>query len=1354
MRMNSKFYSFLLIPSFTFGCSNEKNKDRIKQNDFNHLILTTQTTKDEEIGTLIDTSYNEINAAEEILGKKEILDILEYYRKSIDKTLTNEEKYQLIMDIMLILPDEFEVDSSVYTSTYNKFANTLKDLYERTSEVVPKKIHFIWAGSELNEIQKDYIKLWAKLNSDYDVFVWYDSDAIYANRIKTKISDYVHAGLRKNRTHANIYEERYADKIINIQNDLSKFMEISINSSQNDIDYDVLKNDFIKSDLLIDLENKENILDNKKLYIEEIKKEFLKAEGKIVLKDIRNELDNWNMKKYYDQEINLRMNFAAASDIFRAKLENKYGGVYFDVDIFPSLASNIYFLDNDPQLLRSISKNRSLIKLVNLAFIESILNENIELKKFIKGRHFKSSENLDHLKDTLSTELNHYPDDISQKMLNLPQKILEAAVKSKSTPIIDLFNKLGDLRIRKGQFKTATEINNVIISHPSVNETDWINGVLHSIKNNYFILNYIHHGTSGKKAELSNHIATIDFDDMRFSNALLNYRYDGLLTNSKSTITISGPGVYNRFLENRYGILAITKNYFKSIKWFEHRNSIFNNNTEQDKFSSWLVKEDDNGKLKKKSVEKHYIMSIGEDDNIKKSAMMLFRGASNRKKENLYKFSLNENEVFKPTDTPFSANEESRLQIIANSSVEKIGERSFLKIGGFYPDALAERIAKQFTWGNSTDPSFEHISILSCDQNEENSFLMGTFVEALLNRLEELDISVRKLYLRTNLSRITEFGEKQYYDFKSGKVLYVDNGKNLFYSKGLNNSISFKKIPVIKESNTSEDVTTSQANFSFPEGEIEKLNENSLKIYLKYVGFSSEAFINTREFEKTIWRVMTHQNLSNGFVPLLHSIDARWKAIKFFHPISKENRLILLEPSDFKIVSDFKDYFEKNIKNMAIKVGQNKLTREQYLNEGLGGLNEGLAIKSIFDYLARKNSNNQDNKALSEILKAHACLNLFQLATGVLEDGNQMANMFIALNQVMSSEEHFASIFKGGVSLGTKASLLLSAANVVLDSLELSKATKASEKITYATQLGFDSIGLAMGSGSLFLAMLGEATTASAIGTFLIPFAGLAIGFTSFATAAADTHEKSIGAANYFLQYQRSHDLVGINSFNIPNNNIKVLSLTHKSIISEVNKENPSKYSLKGAASPAIIRTINLTSPNTLKFNFGTHHMYKTVRADEGWWFTGFGISPRPMFGNCNNYENITIPIRNYLDINAKVQLNLQENTIILLPITPEACISYEFGYSPGIINRHDAELVPIRKMQQKGEILFEYMVGLFEFSIRRLNFEYIKTNINVELGSHDQILLTPTIPYEWIDKIDYSIKGTAFTRKRGNILL
>lgn len=64
------------------------------------------------------------------------------------------------------------------------------------------------------------------------------------NKLK-KISDYVHSNLKK--THSSVLQQRYADNVIDIQNNIAKFLEeyyIEKMETNNRVDYDLLKNQF------------------------------------------------------------------------------------------------------------------------------------------------------------------------------------------------------------------------------------------------------------------------------------------------------------------------------------------------------------------------------------------------------------------------------------------------------------------------------------------------------------------------------------------------------------------------------------------------------------------------------------------------------------------------------------------------------------------------------------------------------------------------------------------------------------------------------------------------------------------------------------------------------------------------------------------------------------------------------------------------------------------------------------------------------------------------------------------------------------------------------------------------------
>ncbi|WP_230480614.1 MULTISPECIES: TcdA/TcdB catalytic glycosyltransferase domain-containing protein [Providencia] len=63
------------------------------------------------------------------------------------------------------------------------------------------------------------------------------------------------------------------------------------------------------------------------------------------------EMKQVHSKQYYQRELILRGNYAAATDMLRAIILKNHGGIYSDYDIAPAYTSNVY------QILQDNSKN-------------------------------------------------------------------------------------------------------------------------------------------------------------------------------------------------------------------------------------------------------------------------------------------------------------------------------------------------------------------------------------------------------------------------------------------------------------------------------------------------------------------------------------------------------------------------------------------------------------------------------------------------------------------------------------------------------------------------------------------------------------------------------------------------------------------------------------------------------------------------------------------------------------------------------------------------------------------------------------------------------------------------------------
>ena len=61
------------------------------------------------------------------------------------------------------------------------------DQYQNYSEPVPKILHFIWIGSEIPKVALDYVKVWAVINPDYEINIWYDSNLLRLKALSDKL---------------------------------------------------------------------------------------------------------------------------------------------------------------------------------------------------------------------------------------------------------------------------------------------------------------------------------------------------------------------------------------------------------------------------------------------------------------------------------------------------------------------------------------------------------------------------------------------------------------------------------------------------------------------------------------------------------------------------------------------------------------------------------------------------------------------------------------------------------------------------------------------------------------------------------------------------------------------------------------------------------------------------------------------------------------------------------------------------------------------------------------------------------------------------------------------------------------
>ncbi|MCW2257962.1 DNA repair exonuclease SbcCD nuclease subunit [Providencia alcalifaciens] len=207
--------------------------------------------------------------------------------------------------------------------------NEALETYTIRSEGVPENLHFIWQG-KLGAIQQNYINAWHQTNPNYQIKIWYDPQALLVHELRKQIEQFAHHGQMLN-------ERGYFEQILQLQN--KAYQAILQGIEQQDKTFDQAAAEFMV-----------NQLGSQKQALEHIRKEnqasyakfVQKYSGSIQLADINTLNGNGIEKKYYYQELALRQNLAAASDIVRLEALHQQGGIYIDVDFLPALKVDLF----------------------------------------------------------------------------------------------------------------------------------------------------------------------------------------------------------------------------------------------------------------------------------------------------------------------------------------------------------------------------------------------------------------------------------------------------------------------------------------------------------------------------------------------------------------------------------------------------------------------------------------------------------------------------------------------------------------------------------------------------------------------------------------------------------------------------------------------------------------------------------------------------------------------------------------------------------------------------------------------------------------------------------------------------
>ncbi|MBK4714186.1 hypothetical protein JJB97_02310 [Enterobacterales bacterium BIT-L3] len=182
-------------------------------------------------------------------------------------------------------------------------------MFSRLKFTLPNLIHFVWIG-DINALDLSYIRIWKAINPDKICCLWIDSESSDCQRFHQLLDDHIKTARPRDRHIA----------LLRLQNEAFAFIHPQMNGEKT---FNTLAAQFLEHKGIPNQPQHVCHDTGFNLQIAEINALFT---GRFSA-----------LRRFYDYEVILRGNFAAASDIARLLILYQYGGLYIDGDTLPDI---------------------------------------------------------------------------------------------------------------------------------------------------------------------------------------------------------------------------------------------------------------------------------------------------------------------------------------------------------------------------------------------------------------------------------------------------------------------------------------------------------------------------------------------------------------------------------------------------------------------------------------------------------------------------------------------------------------------------------------------------------------------------------------------------------------------------------------------------------------------------------------------------------------------------------------------------------------------------------------------------------------------------------------------------------
>mgnify|MGYP001193980265 CR=1 FL=1 len=470
-----------------------------------------------------------------------------------------------------------------------------------------------------------------------------------------------------------------------------------------------------------------------------------------------------------------------------------------------------------------------------------------------------------------------------------------------------------------------------------------------------------------------------------------------------------------------------------------------------------------------------------------------------------------------------------------------------------------------------------------------------------------------------------------------------------------------------------------------------------------------------RILSKTIASIVAEHQLPPEWIPIVASIEevsSVRSAITFVSPDGIEEKRVEVAGTELVKVRDYLSEQFSSMKTSHNVASGERLNAFQFEDaEGVDGLNAAFAVQSIITWFQEKQRNQVSDPAsesLRRALEIHSYVMAAQITHGVLNDAQHMVNLF---KTAMTADTEVVSTTLSGIAglANQGIGIAFGAVNIGLNSYELANAQNTQQEAVFATQLGFNTVGTALGGAAIGAGLVGASTTAVVLGEAGAIVGGLAVGFTALAEAFGKIALDAEQVGRYFHSVDQAYKKGGY----------------------RYDIENDILLPIPGA----VIEKIDLSQG---VIEIGSQKLYSSKHGKTGSGYLNYFFWAGDL-PHAQNDKSKAISIRERLGYSGSHSIETDSSNI-MLPATGESFIDYDYQILPGSTTRQDLGFDVLRKLETQGDFDFDFYVFPSEFIIRTMKEEFVDHTVEIDLGTQNRTIYTPKVGGFGVRKLSYHL--------------